>query len=112
MPEARTIILQLLTPLWTGWVDGTSEVAKELLSWLQVGGERRYGLGRLRLLEPVPLQSHTLEPFDGVWDGSNGAGPSINLAEKARLWAQAVVVSAVVAANIEAVVGRDWSERG
>lgn len=91
---------------------GPAVSVKELFSWLQVGGERRYGLGRLRLLELVPLEGHTMEPFDGVWDGSDEAGPSVNLAEKARLWAHAIVGSAAVAGDIEAVVGRDWSERG
>lgn len=99
-------------PLLCG--DGGEAVsARELFSWLQIGGERRYGLGRIRLLELVPLGSHSLpRPFDGAWDGSDSAGPKVNIPERGRIWAHAVVGSAAVAGDLEALVGRAWSEWG
>lgn len=99
------------TPLLRG-EGGEAVPAKELFSWLQIGGERCYGLGRIRLLELVPLESQNAGPFDGVWNGSDAAGPRVDLSAKARTWAHAVVGSAAVAGDLEALVGRAWSERG
>lgn len=48
MPESRTIKLQILTPLWTGGVDGTSEVARATgvigsLRWWYEAIQRAFG---------------------------------------------------------------------
>lgn len=94
------------TPLLRG--EGREVVsARDRFAWRQVGGERRYGLGRIRLLELASLESHDAGPFGGVGDGSELVGPRVDLGEQGRIWAHTAVEG-----DLEALVGREWSERG
>ena len=78
---------------------GTKQAWRSWLETLQVGGERRYGFGQLRLAEFRPGNP------DG-WD-LNAARPQINLQAQAALVAHVMVDRVKARGQIEPLIGRE-----
>jgi len=94
-----------------GWVclDGCGQTAlggqrwPEWLRDLQIGGERRYGFGRLRL-EGEPCAVSSLENYTVELQGSR---PVIRIAIGKPLWAHAAVRGIKARGMMEPLVGRE-----
>jgi len=91
-----------------GWVflDETAQVALDRCQWLgdlQVGGERRYGFGMLRLLK--------MKPVNGAQTDRNCTRPRQPVPKGTPLLAHTVIVSSIqVRGQIEPLVGRSTSQ--
>ena len=91
-----------------GWVflDETAQAALDWRGWLsdlQVGGERRYGFGMLRLIEMEPATESQID--------LTGTRPRRSVPKGAPLLAHTVVASSIrVRGQIEPMVGRMTSQ--
>ena len=86
----------------------------ELIDILQVGGERKYGFGLLKLKELRKVNSKDLKDFGfpGAWEEDAGA-IKITLSTEQYIWSHAKHASDLkIKGNIEPVVGRDWDSKG
>lgn len=102
--------------LLTGWVFldseagtllGEEEQWKRWLGDLQVGGERRYGFGRLRLTQNGWRMGATGQFLDGYRADCSRDRPRIELGKEKSLLAHTVAQVAHASGAIEPLVGRD-----
>jgi len=80
----------------------------EVANGLQVGGERRYGLGKLRLKGTIVKLPEGLGPFEGRAKNEEGNVPQVEMEAGNFIWAHAEAAGSNCEGDIEAVVGRDW----
>jgi len=96
-------------------IDGKIEVTfSDLADTLQIGGERKYGFGQLKLVELIKVNDQDLERlgFKGTWkEEEDGIG--LELKKDEFIWSHAKYNSELrIKGNIEPIVGRDWSDKG
>jgi hypothetical protein len=81
---------------------------------LQVGGERKYGYGQLKLKELKEVKDQNLEHmgFRGIWK-ENENEIWLELKKNEFLWSHAKYnYNLKIKGSIEPVVGRNWSDKG
>lgn len=84
----------------------------EVVHDLQLGGERRYGFGKIRIKGKLERLQDSMRPFPGRMEGM-GNQLQLVLQENDAIWAHAEVDGANCMGDVEAVVGRDWhNEKG
>ena len=95
--------------------DGKIEVTfSDLADTLQIGGERKYGFGQLKLVELIKVNDQDLERlgFKGTWKEEED-GIRLELKKDEFIWSHAKYNSELrIKGNIEPIVGRDWSDKG
>lgn len=86
----------------------------ELLDILQVGGERKYGFGKLKLkkIENVNEKNLRYLGFPGKWK-QNGNEINLEFKKGESIWSHAKHTPDLrIKGNIEPIVSRDWSNKG
>lgn len=73
----------------------------------QVGGERKYGFGLIKLKEIKKIINSNLEPFAGEWDGKN-IDIHLSLKKGDPIFSHLKFDNINMKGNIEPLVGRDW----
>ncbi len=73
----------------------------------QVGGERKYGFGLIKLKEIKKIINSKLEPFAGEWDGKN-TDIRLSLKKGDAIFSHLEFENINMNGNIEPLVGRDW----
>ncbi|MGC9020959.1 MAG: RAMP superfamily CRISPR-associated protein [Candidatus Methanodesulfokora sp.] len=95
--------------------NGKTEIMfSDLANTLQVGGERKYGFGQLRLKDLRKIEDRNLENlgFKGRWE-ETGSGVSIELEKNEFIWSHAEYNPKLeIKGDIEPIIGRDWGKEG
>jgi len=95
--------------------DGKNDVKfSDLANTLQIGGERKYGFGQLKLEKLIEVNDQDLDHlgFKGKWKEDKDE-IRLELKRDEFIWSHAEYDSGLkIKGSIEAVVGRDWSDRG
>jgi len=95
--------------------DGKTEVMfSNLADTLQIGGERKYGFGQLKLEEFKEVNDQDLDclGFKGRWKETDD-GIILELKRNDPIWSHAKYNSDLkIKGSIEPIVGRDWSDKG
>ncbi|RLG20790.1 hypothetical protein DRN74_04635 [Candidatus Micrarchaeota archaeon] len=98
--------------------DGKNDVKfSDLADTLQIGGERKYGFGQLRLdkkngIRKVDTQDLGALGFNGIWKDDKGE-IILELKKNEFIWSHVKYDSDLkIKGSIEPVVGRDWSDKG
>lgn len=85
-----------------------------LIGTLQIGGERKYGFGKLKLkkLEKINGKHPENLGFTGKWK-EDGNKVKLELKESNPIWAHVKHTTDLkIKGSIEPVVGRDWNSKG
>jgi hypothetical protein len=85
-----------------------------LADTLQIGGERKYGFGQIKLVEVKKVNGRDLDRlgFKGRWKEEEDE-ITIEFKEGEFIWSHAKYNSDLkIKGNIEPIVGRDWSDKG
>lgn len=80
------------------------------LQEIQIGGERRYGWGRLRLVEAKECGEGTAALFGLDCDAKTEARPKVLAGNEAILLAHAAVTGIAACGEVEPLVGRVWEQ--
>jgi len=97
--------------------DGIQIKFSELVDTLQVGGERKYGFGLLKLdnkkgINKVDTPKNLKDlGFNGTWE-YDGEDIILELKKNEALWSHAYNSDLKIKGSLEPIVGRDWSDRG
>lgn len=95
--------------------DGKNDVMfSNLANTLQIGGERKYGFGQLKLEELKEVNAQDLDQlgFKGRWKETKGE-IRLELKKKEFIWSHAKCDSELkIKGSVEPIVGRDWSDKG
>jgi hypothetical protein len=95
--------------------DGNKNVKfSELADTLQIGGERKYGFGQVKLGEIVKVNDKDLAPLglNGRWE-EDGNEIRLKLKENEFVWSHVKYDSDLkIKGTIEPVVCRDWNDKG
>jgi hypothetical protein len=86
----------------------------ELIHTLQVGGERKYGFGQLKLKNLEKIDGDDLKDlrFIGKWKEDRN-GIKLELEEGDPVWSHVKHASDLkIKGSIEPIVGRDWNSKG
>lgn len=86
----------------------------DLADTLQIGGERKYGFGQLKLVEFKEVNDQDLDRlgFKGRWKETEDE-IMLELKESEFIWSHAKYDSDLkIKGSIEPIVGRDWSDKG
>lgn len=81
---------------------------------LQIGGERKYGFGQLKLENLVEVNDQNLESlgFNGRWE-EDKEEIRLELKKDESIWSHVKYNSDLkIKGSIEPVVGRDWGNKG
>ena len=94
--------------------DGKNDVKfSDLANTLQIGGERKYGFGQLKLEKLIRVNAQDLDHlgFKGKWKEDKDE-IRLELKRDEFIWSHAEYDSGLkIKGSIEAVVGRDWKEK-
>jgi len=95
--------------------DGKNDVKfSDLANTLQIGGERKYGFGQLKLEELIEVNDQDLDNlgFKGRWKEDKDE-IRLELKRNEFIWSHVKYDSDLkIKGSIEPIVGRDWSDRG
>ncbi|HDH44625.1 MAG TPA: hypothetical protein ENG66_04455 [Thermococcus sp.] len=95
--------------------DGKNDVKfSDLANTLQIGGERKYGFGQLKLEEFIEVNDQDLDHlgFKGRWKEDKDE-IRLELKRNEFIWSHVKYDSDLkIKGSIEPIVGRDWSDRG
>jgi len=95
----------------------TNIMFSDLANTLQIGGERKYGFGQLKLDKKNGIRKvNTLDlgtlGFNGLWKDDKGE-VMLELKKNEFIWSHAKYYSDLkIKGSIEPLVSRDWSDRG
>lgn len=85
---------------------------KDLAGQLQIGGERKYGFGLVKLVDFREIRGKGLGCFPGEWEVCNG-NVCVTLEKDSAIWSHLKYSESIeIKGNIEALVGRDWGRKG
>jgi hypothetical protein len=95
--------------------DGKNNVKfSDLANTMQIGGERKYGFGQLRLEELKEVNDQNLNPlgFEGRWK-ETGEEVMLEFKKDEFIWSHVRPNSDLkIKGNLEPIVGRDWGDKG
>jgi len=94
--------------------DQTEVMFSDLAEMLQIGGERKYGFGQLKLEELKEVNDQNLAHlgFKGIWKETEDE-IKLELKKGDFIWSHVKYSPGLkIKGSVEPVVGRDWSEKG